>query len=109
MSSHSSCQNGVQGAKDAQGAEGSGQARDCQSVLPEAYPTSGSSRGETDEQTAGRIQERLKRVEGEIALWRKRHSICDPTNVWDLRELEAERKHWLQMLQALKLNRGGGK
>lgn len=53
------------------------------------------------------IQERLKRVEGEIALWRRRHSICDPTNVWDLRQLEAERRHWQQMLQALKLNRGG--
>jgi hypothetical protein len=107
MPSSSSCQNGLQGAKDAQGDERAGQGTRGAAVLPEAYPTSGSSSGETGEQTAARIQERLKRVEGEIALWRRRHSICDPTNVWDLRQLEAERRHWEQMLQALKLNRGG--
>ena len=107
-SAATNCENGLQGAKDAQGAERAGQAGQCQSLQPEAHPPAGSSRGEAPEQTAARIQEKLKRLEDEIAMWRRRHSICDPTSVWDLRELEAEKRHWEQMLLALKLNCGAG-
>ncbi len=91
------CKNGLQGAKDTSGDQGSGQGAQGQPLLPEAYPTSGSpSRKEIEDG----IRTKIKEVEGEIVAWRKKHSICDPTSVWDLRELQAELRHWQEMLEA---------
>jgi hypothetical protein len=91
--------NGSQGAKDSPGSQGAQQGAEGRPVLPEAYPTSGGSRRKALEDS---IRAKIKEVEGEIVAWRKKHSICDPTSIWDLRELQAELRHWQEALDAAK-------
>jgi hypothetical protein len=91
--------NGSQGAEDSSGDQGAQQGAQGQPLLPEAYPTTGSTSRKAIEDS---IRAKIKKVEEEIAAWRKKHSICDPTSVWDLRELQAELRHWQEMLLAAK-------
>lgn len=104
----SNVQDGSRDTKDAQGAEGDGQAEAGPLQQQEgaaAGGISGATGGGGGQGSAPSrkevILDRIRSVEAEMARWRRRHSQSDPGAVWELRELQQELAHWKGMLRVL--------
>lgn len=98
MNPEQSEQHGLQGAKDAQGAEGVGQAEAGALQQQASAATGGASVSKaTTSADAGQkevIVGRIRAVEAEMARWRRRCSQSNPGDVWDYREMQRELEYW---------------
>ena len=95
--------NGHLNTQDASGGEGAGPGQEQRgaALQPEAREGAGGTSGAAlAEQRRAFLEARIRGIEEQIEVWRRRHSQSDPAAIWELRELKRELDWWREMLAA---------